>query len=122
MVLSVPGGVEGGVAQAEVRGQVDHQAHPTAQLGNDALGLTMRQGTEHEVESVEQRRVVLPVRQSRVCRGQRRGVGAHRLAGVRVGCGHGDLEGGMHREEAQQLRSRVPRGPDDPGFHRISIH
>ncbi len=82
----------------------------------------MRQGTEHEVESVEQRRVVLLVDQSGVRRGEGGGVGTHRLAGVRVRGGDGDLEGRMGREEAQQLRPRVPGGPHDPGFHRISIH
>ena len=122
VLLAVPLGVERSVPQAEVGGEVDDEAHPRPQLRDDPLGLPVGQAAEHQVESVEMGRVVVPVDQTRIGRGQRRRVGADGLAGMGMGRGHGDLELGVPGEQAQQLRPGVPRRPEDPCLHRMSIH
>ncbi len=70
MLRPVPDRVLGGVAQAEVRRQVDHHTHPPAQLGDDALGFAVGQGAKDEVEAVEQHRVVVAVDETGVGRRQ----------------------------------------------------
>ena len=62
------------------------------------------------------------VDQVRVGGGQRRGVGGHRLAGVRPGGGHRHLEVGVAGAQAQQLRAAVAGGTDDPDLLGRSRH
>jgi hypothetical protein len=122
VVLAVPLRIEPGVLQPEIGGQVDDHPHPAPELGDDLLGLPVGQATENQVEAVEPSGVAVLVDQAGVRGRQGRGVGADRLAGMRVRRRHGDLEFRVARQEAEQLRPGVPRCSKDPCLHRMSIH
>ena len=53
VLLAVPLGVEGGVGQPEVGGQVDDVADPPAELGHDGLAGAVGQAAEGQVEPVD---------------------------------------------------------------------
>ena len=128
MRLAVPGRVERRVTQPEVGGQVDDDPDPVPQGRDDPLRLAVREGAEHEIETVEAVEAVRDVLvgrlvdHSRVGGGQRRRVLPDQLTGVGMGGDRGHLDVGVARQETQELNARVPRSTDDPGLHRISIH
>ena len=102
-----------GDGQPEVGAEVDHVTDGVDEIPRDRLRLAVGQAEEHEVEAGEVGRGDLLVGQAVVGDGQRRVEVADGGAGVGVGGDHGDLDLGVAGEEAQQLRARVPRSPDD---------
>ena len=68
--LAVPGRIQGGVPESEVGGQIDDDPHLGLQLGDQVLGLPVREGHEHQVQAVELRRLGGCVGQVRVGGGQ----------------------------------------------------
>ena len=125
MRLVVPLRIQVGVAQPEVRRQVDDGADLLAQLRHDALRGPMGQREEHEVEAVARVGLVLREDEVRIRRSQARVARRGELARLRLAGRERDLEAAVQRAQAQQLCACVPRGPDDPdplaGHERMII-
>jgi hypothetical protein len=75
------------------------------------------QGEENNVEPVEIGRAGRRVDEAWVGGGERRGVGADRLALVAAGCRHYHLELGMRGAQPQQFGACVSRRADDTDLH-----
>ena len=93
--LAVPGRVQLGVLEAEVGGEVDHPPHLLAQHRHEGLGRAVGQAAEHQVDPVEQRRVVAVEDQAGVGRGQARVQLGERGARLAVAGGEHDPQLGM---------------------------
>ena len=122
VLLAVPPGVEGGVAQPEVGGQVDDAPDAAAELGHHVLGRAVGQAEEHEVEAVAAVGVVLLERQVGVAGGQAGIEVGDTAAGLGVARGQAHVEVRVLGAEAEQLGPGEPRGADDADrCHRASI-
>ena len=113
-----------GDGEPEVGAEVDHVADRVDQVTGERLGLAVREAQERQVEAREVVRGHLLVGHALVRGGQRRVEVADGGARVGVGGDEGDLDVGMAGEEPEELRSGVPRSPDDGRSirHRRSIH
>ena len=130
MLLAVPGGIERRIVQPEIGRQIHDDPDPLPQGWHHPLRLPVRQGAEHDVETVE---AVRPscleslragrlVDQARVGGGQRRRVLTDHLAGVGMRRDHGHVDVRMAGQKPEQLDPGVPGSSDDTRLHRISIH
>ncbi len=98
--MPVPGRIQRGILQAEVSGEVHHHADMLFDVGHEVLRFPVRQGEEHDVETVEVGRLCGPEREGWIGGGQRWRVGADRLSGGRTGPGHHHLEFGVGGAQA----------------------
>jgi hypothetical protein len=119
--LAVPGRVQLGIVEAEVRGQVDDGAHPSDELGHQVLALAVGQSQKDEVEPVEHVGIRRRIGQSRVGGGQGRRVGGDHSPGVAPCRGHGHVECGMVGAQAEQLDAGIARRPDDSDLHGLAL-
>ncbi len=122
VLLAVPGGVGGGVAQAEVGTEVDHVAHPPQQVSHQAAAGPVGQGAEDHVEAVDHGRVDGAEAQVPVGGRQPGGDVGHEVPGVRVGPDVRHLQRRVGGEQPQQLHAGVARrsqDPDSQGHARI---
>ena len=125
VVVAVPLPVGGGVAEAEVGGQVDDlDAFGVGQQVRDQrLGRSVGQGQEDEVHGGGGGRVDCGEHGVRVGRGQAGIEVGDPRAGLGVARRPGDVEVGVAVAQPQQLGPRVPGAPDDADpCHPMSIH
>ena len=122
MGLAVPGRVERRVLESEVSGDVDHDAGPLADVGNELLALAVWQGEEHDVETVRVGRVEAGEHEIGIGTHEARVQLGHARTGLRVSCRPHEIEVGMLGNEAEELGASVPgRAHDADGSHVPSI-
>ncbi len=115
-------GIQVGIVQAEVGGQVDDPLHLAPKLGHDALRGAVGQAEEAQVEALGRAGLVGGEDQVGIVGGQARVQVGHPGAGLGVARGQLDLQVGMAGAEPQQLGAGEARRPDDTdGDHRTII-
>ena len=117
-VLAVPLPVDGGVAQPEVRREVEHGDAGLAQRRHRGRGGRVRERGEGELDLARELGGVGRGREAQIqhpAQG-REGV-AHRLARALLGRHHRELEPGMAQEDPQELEPGVPARSEDRDLH-----
>ena len=119
---AVPALVVGG-GEPEVAAEVDEVRDAAGEVGHQALGFTVGQGEEDQVEAVEGRRVERIQGEARVGGGQRRVQLGDRDPGVGSRRCRDDVQVGVAGEEPQQLGAGVPGGPHHAGpIRHVAYH
>jgi len=118
MVDAVPGWVGSRVVEAEVGGEVDHQARGRAQPGGEPGRPAVREGREQHVGALGEPLVHGAEGEIAVGLGEAGVAGGHRLTGAGVPRRPAHPQVRVAGEQAEQLRTGVAGGAKHPGSDR----